>query len=215
MTWGRLGWIAIAVAGIVLTGCGAPAPGTTTRLNPDEVPYGLLGESKPTQSTTTLPTSQPHRIWLVRDGELSPVLPVRAVSGDRLAQANDLLVGLLDGPTQAQHNEGYESALSTGVTATVREIDGETAQIQIRERRDGGRPAADGPLAVGQIILTVTSVPGIDSVLLNDGRQPLQAPLPGGALASRPVTADDYSSLVADTPTDAPDEAGADPAAQG
>lgn len=215
MMRGTLGWLGIAVAGIVLTGCGAPSPGTTTRLDPNSVPYGLLGEGKPTQPTTTLPTSQPHRIWLVRSGELAPVPPADAVTGDQLAQANELLDELLDGPTEAQHKEGFESALSTGVTATVREVNGRTAQIQIRERRDAGRPAADGPLAIGQIILTVTSVPDIDAVLLDDGSRAIQAPLPGGLLASRAVNAEDYSSLVADTQTDAPNEGEADPAAQG
>jgi hypothetical protein len=62
-------------------------------------------------------------------------------------------------------------------------------------------PAADRlPLGIGQIVLTVTSVEGVDlALLLRDGR-PLEAPLPGGERTSRPLAPYDYAGLAA-TPT--------------
>ncbi len=192
----RLGLLLGVATAVILAGCGAPPAGTTSRLDPNSVPYGLLDKPKPTQQTVTAPTSLPQRIWFVRSGRLAALTPTGTLSGGQTQQANALLVELLNGPNEAQHNEGYESALSTGVTVTVREVESGTARLQIRERRDAGRPAADGPLAVGQIVLTVTSVPGIDSVLLDDGTRALQAPLPGGALASRAVNAQDYTPLI-------------------
>jgi hypothetical protein len=51
-------------------------------------------------------------------------------------------------------------------------------------------------LAVAQVVLTVTSVPGVDSVLVTRDGAPVELPLPGGALTSGPVTGRDYISLV-------------------
>ena len=51
------------------------------------------------------------------------------------------------------------------------------------------------PLAVGQVVLTVTSVPTVrEVVLVADGAR-IEAPLPGGALTGRPLTAADYAVL--------------------
>ncbi len=52
------------------------------------------------------------------------------------------------------------------------------------------------PMAVGQLVLTVLSAPGIRSVELVSDDGPIEAPLPGGVLTEGPVTVDDYIGLV-------------------
>ena len=52
------------------------------------------------------------------------------------------------------------------------------------------------PLAVGQLVLTLSSIEGIDDVALTAAGSPIQAPLPGGALTDRPLRADDYAALL-------------------
>lgn len=47
-------------------------------------------------------------------------------------------------------------------------------------------------LAVGQIVLTATEVPGIDGVLLTIDGDPVQAPTADGALVGRPLSRSDY-----------------------
>ena len=49
-------------------------------------------------------------------------------------------------------------------------------------------------LEVAQIVLTATSVPGVDAVLLELAGEPIEAPLPDGELADRPLTAQDYAT---------------------
>ena len=49
------------------------------------------------------------------------------------------------------------------------------------------------PLAMGQLVLTVTSAPGIEAVQVRAVGDTIEVPLPGGALTDRPVTADDYA----------------------
>jgi hypothetical protein len=76
-------------------------------------------------------------------------------------------------------------------------VDG-TASIQITPSSQS--PSADRlPLAVGQLVLTVTSVDGVDRVTFLQDGAPIEAPLPGGARTAQPVTAADYSSLLART----------------
>ena len=58
------------------------------------------------------------------------------------------------------------------------------------------------PLAVGQIVLSVTSAPGVDAVRLVTSGQPVDLPLPSGALATRDVTPEDYAALVLERITD-------------
>ena len=69
----------------------------------------------------------------------------------------------------------------------VAEIEVETASVVSADRL---------PAAVGQVTLTLTSAPGVSAVLLLDGGEPVPVPLPGGALTSEPVDAEDYASLV-------------------
>jgi spore germination protein GerM len=48
---------------------------------------------------------------------------------------------------------------------------------------------------VGQIVLTATSVPDVEAVLMTRDGALVQLPIPGGALTSAPVTAQDYAEL--------------------
>jgi len=47
--------------------------------------------------------------------------------------------------------------------------------------------------AVAQLVLTATSLQGVDAVRLTIGGDPVEAPLPTGELTSAPLTAADYA----------------------
>ena len=55
--------------------------------------------------------------------------------------------------------------------------------------------------AVAQIVLTATSVPGVDAVLLTLDGDPVEAPLPSGELTSAPLTETDYEPLLVAPPS--------------
>ncbi|WRL67265.1 GerMN domain-containing protein [Blastococcus brunescens] len=66
---------------------------------------------------------------------------------------------------------------------------------------DLGQPSAApsggaGRRAVAQIVLTATSIRGVDAVRLTIAGDPVEAPLPGGQLTSSPLTAADYASFL-------------------
>ena len=56
-------------------------------------------------------------------------------------------------------------------------------------------PNVDQPLAFGQIVLTLTSLPGIGQVRFTVGSQPQGALAADGSLIDGPVSADNYASL--------------------
>jgi hypothetical protein len=86
------------------------------------------------------------------------------------------------------------TAVPTGSRLTLSEISAGTAQIDFEAA--SAISAELLPSAVGQIVLTVTSVPDVDSVILLRDGAPVQAPLPGGALSSDPVLEQDYRELL-------------------
>ena len=49
---------------------------------------------------------------------------------------------------------------------------------------------------MAQIVLTATSVPGVDAVRLTLSGAPVEAPLPSGELTSEPLNADDYATFL-------------------
>jgi hypothetical protein len=57
------------------------------------------------------------------------------------------------------------------------------------------------PLAVAQVVLTATSLPSVEAVLLTRDGVPVEAPLPGGELSDRPLREGDYAGLLAPSRT--------------
>ncbi|MEV4134642.1 GerMN domain-containing protein [Dactylosporangium sp. NPDC049742] len=108
---------------------------------------------------------------------------------------DEQLRNLLSGPTAAERDAGYTSAL-TGITVTgIVEVRGGDATVEIGSRSDGvGR--SDEVLAYGQIVCTLTSRADVDTVsFLHDG-QPLRVPRADASLTDGRLTAADYADLV-------------------
>lgn len=206
----------VSAAGVLLlaTGCGLPRAGGVQTVDPSAVPYGLLSTSPSDVSQpsgTGQSTTTPRLYFVDQDEQLTPV-QVRLDRQGLNVVLQQLLDGLGAGPAEAQRSRGLGSALGPGVTLRLVDVMDGTARIEVDIRSQD--PSADRlPLAVGQIVLTATSVAGVDQVqLLRDGRT-LEVPLPGGAQTAEPLRPDDYRSLVA-SPTLSTSKAAADPTAR-
>lgn len=183
----------------LVAGCGAPSGGDLRPLT--EVPYNLM--SPATAAPSSAPSSAYAKpvVYLVKDDVLVPAaIPIPAPSNDTATVAGMTLAKLAAGPGEDERARGLSTALGPDVGITLRRIDGATAVIDIRAG-DQVPSAGRLPLAVGQVVLTAVSVPGIDSVLLTAEGSPIEAPLPGGALTGRALVAADYVSLVEATTT--------------
>lgn len=195
----RAGGAAVALA--VVTGCGVPTGGAPSTIAPSDVPYGLASPSASASPTAppeaVADTSRVH--WIAADDTVVP--RVREVGGTaRRERLANLLAQLAAGPSSAERDEQLSSALPPEVELSVTGLDDGTATIDVDAlgQTPGG---ASSRRSVAQIVLTATSVPGVQAVLLELAGEPIEAPLPSGELTSSPLTARDYTSFTTPSPT--------------
>ncbi len=216
MTGRGAGWAAVVLAvvlTVVLSGCGVPTGGAPSSIAPADVPYGLASPS-PTATPSAPPeavadTSRVH--WISAADTLVP--RVREVSGttrrERLAY---LLAQLAAGPSASERDEQLSTALPPEVTLSVTGLQDGTATIDVDAL--GQAPAGGSTRrSVAQIVLTATSVPGVQAVLLELAGEPVEAPLPSGELTAGRLTARDYASFTTTAPTATPEAVPAPPPA--
>lgn len=192
---GRCALSAAALLAVVATaGCGVPTEKTPGTIPASDVPFGLLSTapSVPASAPSTARSDRPRVYLLDVDSRLVPrgrILPAGPLS-DELA---DLLDDLAGGPTTQERSQQFSTALPPGIRLTVTALDGRTATIDIVGGTDpSGRSSR---LAAGQIVLTATSLPGIQAVRLRRNGEAVEAPLPGGQLTTDPLTTADYAGL--------------------
>ncbi|WP_432483933.1 GerMN domain-containing protein [Kineococcus esterisolvens] len=190
--------VALAAAA-VLAACGAPSDGQVREIGPTDVPYGLM-EPAPVpsadSSTTAAPSDGPRVYFLQDDRLLAVPLGRGGTAGTGTpARLGDLLDRLSAGPGQQERADGLSSALGPDVRLSAVDVADGTARVSVEGLAQN--IAADRlPLAVGQVVLTATTAPGVLSVLLLRDGEVLEVPLPGGERTAGPVTAGDYAALV-------------------
>lgn len=184
---------------VVLGACGVPTGGAPEAIPPSDLP-GALTTSTPGATTSAAPTSIPGQplVFLLDTGDVL-VPRSRPVAGDIRDQAEQLLDALAEGPTQAERRQGLTTALSAQARITVGELSGGTATVELSSGTDTAT-GLQNRRVVAQVVLTVTSLPGIEGVLLTQDGSAVEAPLPTGELTTRPLTAADYSSYLTDPP---------------
>ncbi|WP_167761509.1 GerMN domain-containing protein [Blastococcus sp. CT_GayMR19] len=161
-----------------------------------EVPYGLADRTPaPTAPSTAAPVESPSQIFLVGADEVLVGRP-REVDGTTVRQRlADLLAQLEAGPSAAEQEEELSSVLTPEVRLLLTDLSQRTATIDI-SLPSGAPSGGASRRAVAQLVLTATSVTGVDAVRLTIDGDPVEAPLPTGELTSAPLTARDYAVFV-------------------
>ncbi len=195
---------AAAVAALLLAGCGAPRSGQPVRVPDDDVPYSLLSPRPTTQPATTSPAASARLLVHFTRGRQLVAVPITRPQAGRNALVAEALRALAAGPGEVERRQGLGTAVPPGTRLSLVGVDGSTAIVSWAAG-DAEPPSAQVSLAVGQVVLTVTSFTGLSQVsFIRDG-QPVDVPLPSGELASRPVRAVDYAPLlIAPGPTVGP-----------
>ncbi len=182
----------IAVASLTAA-CGVPSHGPPVTIT--HVPYNLTApEPKPTATPSPSGTARSY-VYLVRDQVLVSVQASVAQPSDPAAAVTDVLAQLTGGPSDQDRSTGLSTALGPDTVVRLAGLLDGVARIDIVAGDQVPAPSRV-PLAVAQVVLSVTSVPGVTSVLVTRDGSPVELPLPGGALTAAPVTAHDYASLV-------------------
>jgi hypothetical protein len=184
---------------VLLCSCGLPGAGSAKRVDDETVPRRLLEPEAPVSAATensALPGPVPVVFWLVDEDRLTPAAAGASCTGTSEGVVTSLLAQLAAGPTDEARAAGRSTAIPPESVPTLVGIRAGTARVEVEPETS---ISADRlPAAVGQIVLTVTSAPGVDFVAVVSDDQPVQLPLPGGALTEDPVTAEDYADLVPD-----------------
>ena len=188
---------------LALAGCGVPAGGAPQAIPSSEVPYGLAQASpEAAPPTTSAPVAAPSQVFLVGPGDVLTGRPREVEGGTLRERLSSLLASLEDGPTPAERAEQLSTVLTPEVVLSVSDLTDRTATIELGSPT-GAPSGGAGRRAVAQIVLTATSIRGVDSVRLTIDGDPVEAPLPTGELTSAPLTAGDYAAFLA-APTPSP-----------
>ncbi len=185
---------------LLTSACGIPTGGPPETIAPSDVPYGLTSTT-PTGAAAPSPPprSDQPRIYLVTADDVLVPRGRAVVEGALEQRLTQLLADLAEGPSSEELDDQLTTALPPEVTLGLRAVDGDTATIDISTGEDSPSER-ESRRAVGQIVLTATSLPGIRGVLLTRDGKPLEAPLPSGELTSAPLTAEDYAALLSSPP---------------
>ncbi|MCZ2811573.1 MULTISPECIES: GerMN domain-containing protein [unclassified Modestobacter] len=192
---------ALLLAG-ALAGCGVPTGGAPEPIPTSQVPYDL---ASPSPTATGAPSADARidepRVYLVAEDGVLVARGRSLDSGPLEDRLDQLLDDLATGPSASELTDRLSTALRPETSLTVEELSDGTVTIELGG--DAQAPAGqESRRAVAQIVLTATSLPEVEAVLLTQAGEPVEAPLPSGELTSRPLSATDYEPLL--TPTASP-----------
>lgn len=180
---------AALVVTVGLAGCGIPVDN-----QPQTMPGGVVSAALPSRETTPEAQTAPAldvSVFLVRDGRVVPVTREGTTPGVAAA-----VESLLRGPTTDEVAGGVRSAIAPGtrvLAATVSTDGTATLDLTTTFVEVGGQEQI---LAVAQLVLTATAVPGVTRVSIALDGQIVEVPRADGTLAAGPSAAADYAALL-------------------
>jgi spore germination protein GerM len=174
--------VVVAIALVLLAGCGVPVDRSPSALPRKDVPFGLLRPSAPSTTTTTKPSPVeiPVSIFLVASsGHLEAV-------AREVPAAQDSLVGVLGvlvrGPSNAETLAGFQSAVPAQTTVLGAVVGpGGLATVNLGGSTFGQLVGQAQIQAVAQIVFTATALPGVTDVAFELAGQAVDVPVASGA----------------------------------
>lgn len=187
----RRSWSAASVAALLLVGCGIGSEESPRNLH-----LRVDDESLSIDTQVGDGFEIGASIYLVAENaRLRPTTRRVQVSAEPSTHLGSVLDALIAGPDEGEVPRGLRSAVPSTTRVLGVTVDDDTAVVDLSSAfaSIGGREEL---LAVGQVVLTVTTFPGVRRVLLNLDGRPTDLPLPDGSLADGAVALSDYASLL-------------------
>lgn len=187
-------WCAGVVIALVFVACGVPTEDRASTAGPKRVPFALL-EDEPVRPPATVPppAATVVRIYLLDPSGERLVAVDRSADEEAEVSLDEVVDVLLLGPTRPESNAGIRSAVGRTTVVDVG-LAGGVANVDLNEEFaaiDGGTQR----LALGQIVYTLTSRPGVGRVSFTLAGQPVEIPRGDGTLTSGSVSRDSYREL--------------------
>ena len=186
---------------VLLASCAVPKSGAVDEVNPSDIPFGLNSPETSSPSTTTTLVVQTTvagtayekaDLFFVENSSLIRV-QLEIPSPTNLQGVFVALVTGLPDPAHSKARTLLPPAFAANIdvvggVANVNSASGYLDSIKPNEQR----------LAIAQIVLTLTSQPGIGQVTFSVGGKPIGVPRGRGDIAGAgiPVTFDDYKMLI-------------------
>ena len=190
------GTILISVLG--LSSCGLRTQ--TTAVAIDKVPFDLVATTTSSSTSSTMPSSssvnapvETVSLYFISANKVIPTLRDLPVE----PSLQQVLSELVEGLPPASFVSLLRSALPDKLRATV-EVTRGLAVVDTDESLLAVSASIDQRLAIAQIVLTLTSRPGVGQVLFTVDGRPQAVPRGAGDLAkaNQPVAYEDYVSLL-------------------
>jgi hypothetical protein len=180
----------VAVALTAATACGIPSDAEPTVL-PGGVVMPAVAPSEPAGESSAV-VDVP--VFLVQAERLAKI--VRPAESSDLRTTLDLL---LAGPREPELAAGLRTAISPQTSVRSARLEGDTAVIDLNAAlvEVAGEEQI---LAVAQIVLTATAVPGVRQVRVLLEGQAVEVPRADGTLTSEALRPEDYQALVRTSP---------------
>lgn len=189
-TGGRiLSALVVAALVMVVTSCAITTEDEANELSADQVPFDLLDAER---DEAELPTDVGGvgEVYLVAGEQLLSV--PRPIAPD--ADLATVISVLASGPTPNEAAIGLRSALprdrtilSVSQSRRTATVDLDPAFAEIR--------AAEQPIAIAQVVFTLTRRPEVERVAFTLEGDPLEVPRGDGSLTSDPLTQGDFPEL--------------------
>lgn len=186
---------------VLLASCAVPKSGAVDEVSPNDIPFGLNSPETSSPSTTTTLVVQTTvagtayekaDLFFVENASLIRV-QLEIPSPTNLQGVFVALVTGLPDPDRSKARTLLPPAFAANIdvvggVANVNSKSGYLDSIKPNEQR----------LAIAQIVLTLTSQPGIGQVTFSVGGKPIGVPRGRGDIAGAgiPVTFDDYKMLL-------------------
>ena len=186
---------AILAVTAILVSCGVPTSGDFRPIAQSELPFdlGKAASTSTTSTTTTIPIDGAViQLYFVLGSSLQPEARVVVEEVDPTIALRMLIIG----PSLFPATGAARTALPSDLNVDVK-VEKGVASVNTSIGLLTDVPAADQILAVGQMVLTLTSLPGIGQVRFTVNGRPQSVPRGGGDLTApgAEVSFDDYIGL--------------------
>ena len=198
----RLRSIQIGALCVLLASCAVPKSGSVNEVNPNDIPFGLNTPETSAPSTTTTVVVQTTVAGTAY--EKADLFFVEAASLIRVqieipspTNLQGVFLALVTGLPDPAHTKA-KTLLPTAFAANI-DVEGGVANVNSKRGYLDSIKPNEQRLAIAQIVLTLTSQPGIGQVTFSVGGKPIGVPRGQGDIAGAgiPVTFDDYKMLIA------------------
>ena len=188
---------------LILTACSVPKSGPFETISNDDIPFGLNAAqtTAPQSATETTvanldpPGTEYEQVDLYFIRNAAVTRAQRSVISP--VDANGALAALTEGLVEDSTTVGLRSAIPASLEASV-DVDRGVATVNATRAFLNSLSAVDQRLAIAQIVLTLTSRPGIGQVVFFVDGKAIVVPRGRGDLSSagEPVTFDDYTNII-------------------